>query len=281
VLRRARIGCFALLAVAIAFFGVLHFIRRPSNIRDWSPDQRVLASAEFRAPLVTVHNIRFCTYRTASDSRCSYYDKTFDLRQLDSVWFAVEPFGVSKGAAHTFVSFGFHGRDFLAVSVEIRKERGESFSALRGLLREYELMYVVGDERDLIKLRTNYRRDPVRLYPIRATHERMRRMFVDMLARANDLRAHPEFYNTLTNTCTTNIVRHVNTVAPGKVPFSLAILFPGYSDQLAWRIGLIETDLPFETARERYLINARAERYAEDPEFSQKIRSGAKRPGVR
>lgn len=265
-------GCLIIVIGIAAVFVVLHFVRRPSTNHNWSPDQRVLASAELDGPLIHVHNIRLCTYRTTDDFTCSYYDKTFDLKQLDSLWFVVEPFGQSKGVAHTFVSFGFGERDFVAISVEIRKEKGETYSPLCGLLREYELMYVVGDERDLIKLRTNYRHDQVYLYPIRTTRERMQRMFIDMLTRANKLRAEPEFYNTLTSTCTTNIVRHVNTIVPGRVPFSLAILLPGYSDRLAYRIGLIDTDLPFDAMREKYHINERAERYADDPQFSARIR---------
>jgi hypothetical protein len=100
----------------------------------------------------------------------------------------------------------------------------------------------------------------------------MRRMFIEMLTRANQLRDQPEFYNTLTSTCTTNIVCHVNTIVPGRVPFSLAILLPGYSDRLAYRIGLIDTNLSFEAARERYHVNEWAERYADDPQFSARIR---------
>ncbi len=257
----------AIIALIAGAYAVLVIVRRPSNHRDWSPDQRVLAYSEFHGPLVTVHNIRLCSYRTTSDFTCSYYDKTFDLRQLDSVWFIVEPFGSSRGVAHTFLSYGFGGRDFLAVSVEIRKERGESFSPYRGLLREYELMYVVGDERDLIKLRTNYRHDPVYLYRANTTPERMRRMFVDMLGRANELRDHPEFYNTATNNCTSNIVSHVNTIVPGRVPFSLATVLPGYSDELARRIGLITA------TREQARINERAMRHGDDPQFSERIRT--------
>ena len=150
---------------------------------------------------------------------------------------------------------------------------GETYSALRGLFREYELMYLVGDERDLVKLRANYRHDPVYLYPVRTTPERARRMFLQMLARANELRRDPEFYNTVTNNCTTNIVRHVNTIVPGRVPLSLATVLPGYSDQLAYRIGLIDTTLPLDAARERFRINERAARFADDPAFSDRIRA--------
>jgi len=140
------------------------------------------------------------------------------------------------------------------------------------MLKQYELMYVVGDERDLIKLRTNYRKDDVYLYPVRATAEQRRTLFVSMLRRANALRERPEFYNTLTNTCTTNIVRHVNEISPRRVPLSFKVLLPGYSDQLAYDLGLIDTDLPFEQARQRYRVNARALQFADSARFSTLIR---------
>lgn len=260
----------AVIAVAIALWFVLV---RPSNDRNWTVDQSRLPSAEVNGPLVTIRNIRNFSYRSTSDSTPAWYDKTFDLRKLDSLWFIVEPFeGFGGGAAHTFISFGFGPNDFVAISVEIRKEKGESFSALKGLLRQYEVMYVVADERDVVKLRSNFRKDDVYLYPVKATPEKRRALFLDMLARANRLRTEPEFYNTLTNTCTTNIVRHANTVAPRRVPFRLAILFPGYSDRLAYEIGLIDTTVPFEEVRKRYRINERAEKFADDPEFSRRIR---------
>jgi uncharacterized protein DUF4105 len=268
MLRKAAI----VIIFLVVAYAILVIVRRPSNDRDWTLDQRVLAHADFNGPLITVHDIRLCTYRTTSDYTCSYYDKTFDLRRLDSVWFIVEPFGRSRGVAHTFVSYGF-GDQFVAISAEIRKEKGEAFSPWLGLVRQYELMYVVADERDVVKLRSNYRRDPVYLYRARTTPDRMRRMFVDMLARANELRRDPEFYNTVTNNCTTNIAGHINTIVPGRVPFSLAMVLPGYSDRLAYRLGLIDTTLPFEQARAAARINDRAARYSDDPDFSVKIRT--------
>ncbi len=243
---------------------------KPSTNRDWTLDQAKLPAAEFDGPLVTVRNVRNFRYETTERYTPAYYDKTFDLRRLDSAWFVVEPFG--KGAvAHTFVSFGF-GDEFVAISVEIRKEKGESFSPLKGLMRQYEVMYVVGDERDLIKLRTNYRNDTVYLYPMRTTPERMRELFVSMLRRANKLREEPEFYNTLTNTCTTNLVRHVNALVPGRIPLHPAVFLPGYSDRLAHKLGLIDTTLSFEDARRHFQINERARKYADDPKFSLRIR---------
>jgi len=261
-----------LAATVVAIFGVARFLIRPSNDRKWALDQAVLPVAELDdLPLVTIRNIRNFAYESQDRYTPAYYDKTFDLRKLDSAWFFVEPFG-KGGAAHTFVSFGFEDREFLAISIEIRKEVGESFSPLKGLLRQYEVMYVVGDERDLVKLRTNFRKDPVHLYRIQSTPERIQATFLSMLRRANDLREHPEFYNTATNTCTTNLVRHVNEITPERIPFSPSVLLPASSDRLAYDLGLIDRTLPFADTRRRALINAAAAKYADDPEFSLRIR---------
>ena len=269
-LKRTWLALFFLLAT-VAYFSI-----RPSNARTWSGDQTKLPSATFEGDLVHVKDIRNFHYRSTTDYDPAWYDRTFDLRELESLWFLVEPFDEGKGAAHTLVSFGFAGPagpEYLAISVEIRKEVGEEFSVVKGILRQYELMYVVGDERDLIQLRSNYRKDDVYLYPIRAPKERIRAMLVGMLERANRLREEPEFYNTLTNTCTTNIVRHVEEVAPGRVPrFRREVILPGYSDRLAYDLGLLDTDLSFEKARERFKINERALRAQGDPDFSVKIR---------
>lgn len=269
-LKRTWLALFFLLAT-VAYFSI-----RPSNARTWSGDQTKLPSATFEGDLVHVKDIRNFHYRSTTDYDPAWYDRTFDLRELESLWFLVEPFDEGKGAAHTLVSFGFAGPagpEYLAISVEIRKEVGEEFSVVKGILRQYELMYVVGDERDLIQLRSNYRKDDVYLYPIRAPKERIRAMLVGMLERANRLREEPEFYNTLTNTCTTNIVRHVEEVAPGRVPrFRREVILPGYSDRLAYDLDLLDTDLPFEKARERFKINERALQAQGDPDFSVKIR---------
>src|SRR3989344_4409039 len=202
----------------------------PSNNREWSPDQAVLPYAEIEENLVNIRNIRNFSYTTPTDYEKSYYDKTFDLNKIKGVHYIVEPFSGYKGAAHTFLSFEFEGDDFVAISVEIRKEKGESFSALKGLFKQYEITYV------------------------------------------NKLKDSPEFYNTFLNNCTTNIVKHVNNVTPERVPWSIEFIMPENSDKVAYELGLLDTKLPFEEARKKFLINERAQKYADAPNFSVKIR---------
>lgn len=272
VKRVARYVLWALLFLAVIYL-VLVVTVRPSLSRDWSPDQAVLATATFDGDRVHIKNIRNNTYRSTTDYDVRSYDKTFDLGTLESVWYMVEPFsGHGAGAAHTLVSFGFEGGEYVAISAEIRKEKGEKFSPVKGLLRQYELVYVIADERDVIKLRSNYRKDKVFLYPIETSKENMRRMFISMLERANKLSSEPEFYNTLTNTCTTNLVAHVNEITPRRIPFSYKVLMPAYSDELAHELGLIDPSRPIEELRATYQINERAELYAEDPLLSVRIR---------
>ncbi|MDB5259470.1 MAG: hypothetical protein JWO73_678 [Candidatus Taylorbacteria bacterium] len=259
-----------LLVIALTF---IHFTTTPSNDRNWNDDQKVLPQAEINGDLVSIRNIRNFTYTSTTSYTPNYYDKTFDLSKIKKVWYVVEPFSGIPGSAHTFLSFEFEGDQFVSISVEIRKEKGESFDPIKGLFNRYDLMYVIADERDVVKLRSNYRKDLVYVYPMRATQEKARALFTDMVERSNDLRDHPEFYNTVTNTCATNIVQHVDKIAPHKIPlFNPDILFPANSDKLAYDLGLIDTDLSFEAARAKYFINDRALKYADDPDFSVKIR---------
>lgn len=261
----------ALLAVLLAPFAWVRIFYQPSNTRDWSPDQAVLARATIEGDRVTVENVRNFSYRTETDYTPRYETRSYDLGRLDSLWFVVERFGPAPAIAHTFLSFGF-GEEYVSVSVEIRKERGETYSPLAGLLRQYELMYVIADERDVIGLRTNLRGDPVYLYPAKATREQIRRVFLGMLERANRLAAAPEFYDTLSNNCTSNIVSHVNAIAPRTIPFSYKTLMPAYTDQLAHELGLIPNDLPFPTVRAAHRIDEIARAAPLGPNFSARVR---------
>jgi hypothetical protein len=247
-------------------------LKVPSNDRDWLPGLDVLATAEFHGSEVTVRNIRNCHYLTETDYVLDYYDKTFDLTKLTSVDFIVVPFKDTPSLAHTMLSFGFQDKDYVAISVEARLEKGETYSPLRGAVQELELMYVVADERDVIPLRTEYRDVDVYIYRSVAPPKDVRAMFVDMLKRANKLAKEPEFYDTFTNNCTTNIVDHVNKLHPNLLPYSYQVLLPGHSDRLAYDLGLLDRRVPFETLKRNAHVNARAHVFAGREDFSVQIR---------
>jgi uncharacterized protein DUF4105 len=268
----------ATLAVVAAMGVGYAFAGRPSNDRDWVPNEAVLPAAEFAGESVVVRNVRNTIYRGADDFTPAYYDATYDLTSLRRVWFGVVPFTGSTAMAHTFLSFEFAGPRFVAISVEARKERGEGYGPVKGLFRRFELMYVVADERDAIGLRAVHRRDTVYLYPIRASPDRVRELLRSMLAAANDLRAHPRFYNTLTANCTATIVRHVNALVPGRVPFSYRWLLPGYADGLAFDLGLIDTEVPRDSLRARFRVTAAGTAWADSASFSTGIRRGLPAP---
>jgi hypothetical protein len=244
----------------------------PSNDRDWSPDQAVLAWAEFRGNQVTLHNIRNCTYRTREDYDVAHYDKTLDLDKLTSVDFVVVPFNDMPEIAHTALSFGFDDKDYVVVSVEIRRERGEAYHALKGFFRQYELMYAVVDERDFVLLNAVQYMSDVYVHRTRATPQQAQALFVDVMRRVNTLVTQPEFYDTLANNCTTNIRDHINHVFPNRVPYDYRVVLPGYSDRLAYDLGLLATDASFEQTRLHNRVNYQAYLHREAPDFSVKIR---------
>jgi hypothetical protein len=259
-----------LLAPLLSF--PLQDISQPSNHRPWKPDLAVLPTADVHGDAVTVHNIRDFIYQSDENYVIKHVDRTFDLKQLETVDFIVVPFQQAPLLAHTMLSFGFADGEHLGVSAEARLEIGETYSPIRGALRQYELMYVVAEERDLIARRTRHRGADVYLYPTVATPEEARELFLDVMLRVNKLARDPEFYDTLANNCTTNIVGHINRLQPGRVPYNLSVLLPGASDRLAYELGLLRTESSFEETRRRARVNDLANRYLDSPDFSERIR---------
>lgn len=247
-------------------------IVEPSNDRNWRKNMAVLPYARIRDDEAKVYNIRNFTYLSEEDYVLYYYDDQYDLSGIESVDFIVVPFKQTPSLAHTMLSFGFADGRYLAVSVEVRLEEGESYSPIAGAMRQFEIMYVVADERDVIKLRTQQRDSDVYVYRTKATPQQARELFVDVMRRVNSLKNKPEFYDTFMNNCTTNIVTHINHVMPGRVPWNIGVLLPGYSDQLAYNLGLLVDYGGFEATKRRAHINLLADRYADNPRFSQLIR---------
>jgi hypothetical protein len=244
----------------------------PTNEGPWSPDQAVLPWVEFAGDLVTVHNIRNCLYRTVDDYTVRLYSKTFDLRKLTSVDLIVVPFDDRPSIAHVALSFGFQDRDFLVSSVEVRRRAGQKYDTISGFFNQFTLMYVMCDERDILWRESTGFNCEVYVYRTNATPRQAQEMLVDILGRANKLVREPEFYNTITNNCTTNVRNHVNRLLPDKVPYDYHVLLPGYAPEMAYNLGLLEKKGTFEETKAAAKVNYRAYLYADDPEFSRKIR---------
>ena len=262
------IGLFAVLLVAWSTI-------EPSNDRSWEPENAVLAYADIDGDRITLHNIRNFDYRTETDFTPGYYDRSFDLNQLASVdMFAV--YWMGPAIAHVFVSFGFTDGAHVAFSIETRREKGQSYSSIAGFFRQFTLYYAVGDERDIVRVRTNYRKDPperVYLYRLRGSEAAGRKLLLGYLEHINELKEHAKWYNTITSNCTTSIWL-MTRLNPGHVPFSWKILLSGYLPEYLYEQGRLDTSVPFAELQRRAYINPRAQAADEAADFSQRIRAG-------
>ena len=280
LLRQVRYACAMSVAIIVVLAGCkplkvngLADRVAASNYRNWSPQfTRLPYAAALPDGRVRLTNIRNNLYLTENDFVPQYYDRDFELQDVRSVDFILVPFQDAPYMAHTMVSFRFSDDTYLSISAEIRTEKGEEYSPILGLGRQYELTYVVADERDLIRLRTRHRNAEVFLYRTTATAEQAQGLLVDMLERVNRLASKPEFYNTVTNNCTTNVVNHVNRLRQNKLTFSWQVALPGYSDKYAYDQGLLDRSVPFEELKRSARINDLADAHYDDPDFSRLIR---------
>lgn len=246
--------------------------RKPSHDRNWRPDLAVLPFADISSDRVHLYNIRDCEYRTEEDYDVRHFDRQIRMQDVVSVDFIVVPFKETPAIAHTMLSFGLADGEHIVFSVEARLEQGEQYSAIPSANKQYELIWVVGSERDLIRLRTEVRDVEVFLYPIRAEPDQIRNVFLASLARVNEIVREPEFYDLITNNCTTNIVDMVNSLRPGTIAPDIRVLLPGHSDRLAYELGLLAVEGPFQQVKAASKVNLAAKLYANSPYFSQAIR---------
>jgi hypothetical protein len=243
-----------------------------SNSRDWAPDVARTARASFNGSHVTIENVRNFKYRSETDYDQRWETRTYDLDRIEGVDLFLSFWGPTE-IAHTIMSWDFGDGRHLAISIETRRQKGESYSAIRGFFRQYELYYVVADERDLIGLRTNYRGEQVYLYRLRASAAQARALLVDYLDEVNQLADHPEWYNALTQNCTTTIRGHVQNVGAGG-SLDWRMLANGHLDELLYERGQIDTSIPLEDLRARSNITEKAKAADDAPDFSARIREG-------
>jgi hypothetical protein len=270
---RALVVCVLASAALFAWWAGI----APSNSRDWSPDVARLASVERLGDVLTVRNVRNFDYRSDSDFTPHYEDRTYDLTKLRGLDLVMSYWG-SPAIAHTILSWQFDGAPPLAISIETRKTKGQAYSAVEGFFKQYEIIYVAADERDLVRLRTNHRGEQVYLYRLTTPLPRVRALLMEYVESMNRLVHHPQFYNALTDNCTTSISRHVRHIDPGAMPFDWRLLANGYGDRRLYERGGVDRRLPFEALRERSFINERAQAADRDPAFSERIREGLPDP---
>jgi hypothetical protein len=272
---RIRVFRGGALAALLPFAAVLAwwFSLPPGNDRDWLPEVARPPVAEFRGNLVTVRNIRNFEYRASDTDFIEHWDtRTYDLDKIVGVDLFLSYWGPTL-IAHTIMSWEFADGSHLAVSIETRKEKGEEYSAVLGFFRQFELYYVVADERDVIGVRTGHRGEQVFLYRLRMPPERARALLVHYLEEANRLARQPAWYNALTHSCTTTIEQNVKAIGVA-MAFDWRILANGRLDELLYQRGAINTALPYAELRARSDITGKARGAGAAPDFSRRIREG-------
>jgi Domain of unknown function (DUF4105) len=262
----AMLGCIFLAVV------IWWMLIPPSHDRPWRPEVAVMPRAIVTGDTVRFTGVRNFEYRSSTDFTPRYEEREVSLSHLTGVDFYVSYW--SEGpVGHTFLSFMFDNAPPLSISIETRPEIGEGFNPIASLFKQFELIYVVGDERDLVRSRTNYRDEEVFLYRTVMSPEFARRLFMVYVERINELADHPEFYHLLSNSCTVNIVRYANAV--GRIGrFDFRHLLNGLIDRYLYAAGVVESSLPFDELRRRSRITATAQAAGDGPDFWQRIRAG-------
>ena len=272
-----------ILAASIVGIYLLTQLIRPSNDRHWAEDQTRVAKVEVTDGIVTVNNFRNFHYRSETDFDPLFETKTFRLDDLNSVSLIVQKFTPSEGLAHVMLSFGIAGElpqsqeDYFCLSIEVRREKGESYGPLKGVYRNYEVTHVIGDERDLIGVRTVHRpKDRVWLYPLNATPQQVQKLFLGFVDRIKHLESNPEFYHTFLNNCANGITRQTYELTPEPIDWlDPRIVLPGFSDWFAFENGIIGglKRQSFEEIKDDSRIDIRARRSGVTETFSAAIRS--------
>jgi hypothetical protein len=242
----------------------------PSHDRPWRTDVAVLPRAVIDGDRVRITGVRDFDYRSVDDFTVRYVDREVSLAHLTSLDFFIS-YWVQGPMAHTFVSFNFDNAPPVCISIEARPEEGESFSPVPALFKQFELIYVVGEERDLVRVRTDYRGEDVYLYRIQTPPDGVRRLFLIYLDRINELADRPEWYHLLKNNCTINIVRYANA-AGREGRWDIRFLLNGWADRYLYAAGRVDTSLPFEELRARSRINDAARAADDASDFSERIR---------
>ena len=274
--RRSLAALAVTAAVAIWYFGFI----TPNPNEDWITQHAKMPHVEVVGDEVHVGNVRNFIWHTPTDFTPGYEDRVYDVSALSSMYFVISPIFDLEPAAHVWVCFGFSDGQHVAVSVEARGVKGRPFGLFPSMFRQFQLIYVIGDERDVVGLRGVARKAAVRFYPVRATKKEMRAFFLDVMERAHSLEERPEFYNLFTNNCLNNITYHIRRLGARDLPSAVLLVLTGFSDRYAYDFGFIDTNLPFEKAREAYRIDEWMRNTTLDDTFSKRLRETLRRQGA-
>ncbi|MCA9359161.1 DUF4105 domain-containing protein [Candidatus Kaiserbacteria bacterium] len=246
-----------ILLVWLSIYLILVIAFRPSHDRDWELGHESLPQITYSATSsnFSIKNFRNFDWTGAKEAEIVYQDRSFDMADMTGIDVFISHFDDFEGLAHIFLSFNFAESDNVVVSLETRREVGESFSPLLGILRQYEIIYVIGSERDIVGLRTGFRNERVYLYPTKATPEQAQELFRRIFVEVNDVYDKPRMYNTLTHNCTNELTRPVEAMSSVNFPLTWKSVLPGYFDEILYDLELISTDGSFIDVKNRHFID--------------------------
>lgn len=264
------------LAVALVVGAAWWISIKPSSDRDWAPDVAHGVTADIGGSDIVLHNVRNFDWRSETDFVPRWETRRYSLDRLTSVDL-ISSVWASPAIAHTLISFGFADNRHVVFSAEVRRERNEEFSEVGGFFKEFELVMIAADENDILRLRTNIRREDVMLLPLQLTEAQARALFSAYVERANQLARQPEFYQTLTTNCTT-VIFELARLVDKRVPMDWRILVSGYLPAYLYGLGVIRSDIPLEAVLQNAAISRRAQNAPPLADYSRVIRAGKAMP---
>lgn len=259
--------------LVVMFFVSLFFIFKPSHDRAWEAGHEALPYISFSGATTTITNFRHFDWSGPFTAKQNYETKVFSIEDIQSVSVLISHFSEHEGLAHIFLSFELATSTPIVISLETRREVGEKFSPLLGILRQFEIIYVVGDERDLVGVRTNYRDERVYLYPTKATPLEAQQLFRNLASNINTVFAEPQMYNTLTRNCTNEITRQVEKMSNLSFPLTWKTILPGHFDEVLYEMDIIDNTMSFADTKQSHLINNQSTNLM-DENYSEVIRAG-------
>jgi hypothetical protein len=245
----------------------------PRNDRAWRPEVERLPEITVTGDHVAIHNLRNFRWKNAETAEAIWENRELDLQRLQELELFIVPFDIApRHLGHIMLGFGFDDGNRIMVSVEARREIGEAYGLLPGMLRQFELIYLFCDEQDPLTLRAVHQNSTIYRYPVKGNPEFIRTLFLDLAGTANRLRSQPQFYDSRARNCTTTLYHHVNHTLTKPIAWSSEIIFPVQADQLLYRLGYLKTTLPYEAARTAGRCDILIRQNAGNPNFSTAIR---------
>jgi hypothetical protein len=266
-----------IIILLVIFFLYTYLFKKPRNNRNWEVGFEKLPHIEIQDTQLKINDLRNYKYAPNKFVAAQYINRHVDVNKLQRVWFLVEPFeGIPvvkfDGIAHTYFVFDFEDSEPIVISVEARREKGENFGLLSGMMNKFELMYVWGTEQDLTYRRVLVENNSLYMYPLTISKDQGQRLFMQLAKTTQQLETQPRFYNSLTSNCTNELAKNANALKPGTIPHNLVWILPGYAPKELYDLNFIPNDKSFEEIKEKYYISDLVRKYYKDKNFSEKLR---------